>query len=187
MNIKGKKVTLRAIEEQDLELLAKWSNSPEIWHGLGGWHFPYSKLSTEQYIKNIDNNNMYNHNFAIDTEEMGFIGTTNLMNIDWKNRNAFNGIMLGDKDSRGKGYALDVVMTIMKYAFKELGLNRLDGDMIDYNERSLDFYIRKCGWVIEGRKENWFYREGKYHDKVIVGITHSQYDECIERTDYWNI
>ena len=56
MNIKGKVVTLRAIEMDDLELLAKWSNSPEIWHNLGGWHFPYSSLSTEQYIKSINNN-----------------------------------------------------------------------------------------------------------------------------------
>ena len=57
MNIKGKIVTLRAIEMDDLELLAKWSNSPEIWNMVGGWHFPYSSLSTEEYIKNINNNN----------------------------------------------------------------------------------------------------------------------------------
>ena len=41
MNIKGKVVTLRAIEIDDLELLATRSNSPEIWHNSGGWHFPY--------------------------------------------------------------------------------------------------------------------------------------------------
>ena len=55
MNIKGKVVTLRALEMQDLPLLTKWSNSPEIWYSLGGWHFPYSSLSTEEYIKNINN------------------------------------------------------------------------------------------------------------------------------------
>ena len=50
MNINGKVVTLRALEMDDLELLTKWSNSPEIWYNLGGWHFPYSSLSTEEYI-----------------------------------------------------------------------------------------------------------------------------------------
>ena len=55
MNIKGKIVTLRALEIEDLPLLTKWSNSPEIWYNLGGWHFPYSSLSTEEYIKNINN------------------------------------------------------------------------------------------------------------------------------------
>ena len=186
MNIKGKVVTLRALEMQDLPLLTKWSNSPEIWYSLGGWHFPYSSLSTEEYIKNINNSNMKLQNFAIETEEMGFIGTTNLVDIDWKNRTAFNGIMLGDKDSRGKGYALDAVMSIMRYSFKELGLHRLDGDMIAYNERSLDFYTKKCGWFIEGKKEGWFYRNGQRYDKIICGITHEQYDRHIESTRYWD-
>lgn len=129
---------------------------------------------------------MTNHNFAIETEEHGLIGTANLVNIDWKNRNAFHGMMLGDKDTRGKGYALDVVMAIMRYSFKELGLNRLDGDMIAYNERSIDFYMRKCGWQLEGRKKDWFYRNGQYYDKVICGITHQQYDEFLKNNPYWD-
>ena len=47
MNIIGKTVKLRAVEIDDLELLNKWANDPEIWYMLGGWHFPYSKNNTE--------------------------------------------------------------------------------------------------------------------------------------------
>ncbi|MCV2444693.1 GNAT family N-acetyltransferase [Acinetobacter bereziniae] len=186
MNINGKIVTLRAIELRDLPLLATWSNSPELWQNLVGWHFPYSELSTESYIKNINHNNMKYQNFAIDTDDLGLIGTINLVDIDWKNRNACNGIMLGDIGSRGKGYALDAVMTIMRYAFKELGLHRLDAEMIDYNNRSIDFYTKKCGWVIEGKKTEWIYRNGRFHDKVMCGITHAQYDENITKNNYWD-
>ncbi|EEZ1915516.1 N-acetyltransferase, partial [Escherichia coli] len=46
MNIIGKTVKLRAVEIDDLELLNKWANDPEIWYMLGGWHFPYSKNNT---------------------------------------------------------------------------------------------------------------------------------------------
>ena len=186
MNIKGKVVTLRALELDDLSLLTKWSNSPEIWYNLGGWHFPYSSLSTQEYIKNIDNNNMKFQNFAIETKEMGFIGTTNLVDIDWKNRTATNGIMLGDVDTRGKGYAMDAALTIMRYAFKELGLNRLSGEILDYNNRSIGLSTKKCGWKIEGRRAEATYRDGKYHDQVLIGITHKQYDEHIAKTNYWN-
>jgi len=121
-------------------------------------------------------------NFSIETEEMRLIGTANLVDIDWKNKNACNGIMLDDKDSLGKGYALDAVMTMMRYAFKELGLNCLDAEMIAYNERSIDFYTSKCGWVVDGKKENWFYGNGQYHDKILCGIT---YDQHVEKTKYW--
>lgn len=185
MNIIGKTVKLRAVEIDDLELLNKWANDPEIWYMLGGWHFPYSKNNTEKWIKNIDNNDSKNQIFAIETEEHGLIGTANLVNIDWKNKNAFHGIMLGNVDTRGKGYAQDVVMSLMRYAFDELGLNRLDGDMIEYNKLSINFYIKRCGWKIEGVKKEWYFRKGRYFDKVVVGITKKEYLEHIEKTKYW--
>ncbi len=185
MNIKGKSITLRAIELADVETLNQWANSPEIWEMLGGWHFPYSALNTEQWVRSINNNDQKNQVFAIETKEHGLIGTANLVNIDWKNRNAFHGMMLGNKDTRGKGYAQDTVITLMRYAFEELGLNRLDGDMIDYNKVSINFYEKKCGWVTEGIKEGWFYRNGKFHDKVVVGITKARYHEFVQSINYW--
>ena len=77
-------------------------------------------------------------------------------------------------------------MAIMRYSFKELGLHRLDAEMINYNNRSIDFYTNKCGWVVEGKKQDWFYRNGQFHDKIICGITHEQYDKHIETTKYWD-
>jgi RimJ/RimL family protein N-acetyltransferase len=185
MNIKSKLVTLRAIELSDLPLLSRWANEPLLWDMLGGWHFPYSQLNTEQWIKNINNNDAKNQIFAIDTEADGLIGTANLVNIDWKNKNAFHGMMLGDKKTHGKGYAQDTVMAIMKYAFEELGLNRLDGDMIEYNNLSINFYKKRCGWEIEGVKKDWFFRKGRFYDKVIVGISNERYKEFSEEIKYW--
>lgn len=185
MNIKGKIITLRAIDVADIETLNRWANAPEIWKMLGGWHFPYSILNTEQWVKSINNNDQKNQVFAIETKEHGLIGTANLVNIDWKNRNAFHGMMLGDKETRGKGYAQDTVMAIMRFAFDELGLQRLDGDMISSNKLSINFYTKRCGWEIEGVKKDWFYREGKFFDKVVVGITKQKYQALCAKTDYW--
>ncbi len=43
-------------------------------------------------------------------------------------------------------------MAMMRYAFKELGLHRLDAEMINYNNRSIDFYTHKCGWVLRVKR-----------------------------------
>lgn len=184
MNIKGKKIRLRAIEQEDLELLHKWANDPEINNMIGGWHFPTSKKDQQKWFESFSVSSP-NQRFAIDTEELGLIGTANLVDINWKDKNAHHGMLLGDKDIRGKGYAIDTIMSIMRYAFEELGLNRLDGSIIEYNEPSYGVYVKKCGWKDEGVQREWYFRHNKFWDKKIVGVTKKDYTELITNTNYW--
>jgi RimJ/RimL family protein N-acetyltransferase len=183
MNIHGKRVVLRAIEEADLPDLQAWANDPNIQAMLGGWHFPTSARDQQAWMASLSCQST-NQRFAIDAGELGLIGTANLVSIDWKNRNAFHGMLLGDKAS-GKGLALDTVMALMRYAFDELGLERLDGDMIEYNAPSLRLYLERCGWVREGVRERYYHRKGRWWDKVIVGITRERYLEHAAATRYW--
>ncbi|SMC40742.1 GNAT family N-acetyltransferase [Moheibacter sediminis] len=185
MNILGKNVTLRAIEKEDLPLLHKWANDPEIWAMLGGWHFPSNLDYMDKWFANLGAS-PNKQNFAIDTEEHGLIGTVNLVDIDWKNNNAFTGLQLGDKDIRGKGYGIDTFMAIQRYAFEELHLNRLDGTVIEYNEPGLGFITKHCGWKEEGRQRGWYYRKNQYWDRIIVGITREDYFELIKKNNYWD-
>ncbi|HJV74820.1 MAG TPA: GNAT family protein [Noviherbaspirillum sp.] len=186
MNIRGKTVVLRAPELRDVEKLNKWANDTEIWKLLGGWHFPYSSISTEKWIAGLNNNNPGGHVFCIDTDELGLIGTANLIQIDWRNRNAKHGAVIGDAEVRGKGFGFDTVMAVMRYAFDELGLERLDTGMVALNERSINFYTNYCGWEIEGRRKNWYYRGGRYYDKVLAGITRERYRAVVQKSGYWN-
>ncbi len=185
MNIHGKIVQLKAIEVSDLEMLNKWGNDPEIQYWLGGWHFPTNMNDIQKWHSSL-NVQSTNQRFSIYTEELGLIGTANLVDIDWKNKNALHGMLLGDKEIRGKGFAVDTVMAIMKYAFEELGLERLDGCMIEYNAASLKMYIEKCGWKKEGVQRKWYFRKNQYWDKIIVGITREDYFELLSQNNYWN-
>ena len=185
MNILGKKVLIRAIEQEDLDLLHQWANDPEIWYQLGGWHFPSNRQLQQAWFESLSPQSL-DQRFAITTPDLGLIGMANLVEIDWKNNHAFHGMMLGDKDIRGKGYGIDTIMAMMRYAFGELHLKRLDGSMIEYNEVSLNIYLNKCGWSVEGRQRNWYFRKGRYWDKVLVGVTAEDYQALVERTGYWN-
>ncbi|OWW18570.1 GNAT family N-acetyltransferase [Noviherbaspirillum denitrificans] len=186
MNIHGKRVVLRAPEMRDAETLNDWANDTDVWKIMGGWHFPYSRQSTEKWILNQDNANLAGHRFCVEAEDLGLIGTASLINIDWKNRHAWHGMMLGRAQARGKGFGLDTVMAVMRYAFDELGLVRLDSAVMETNTRSLGFYTESCGWEVEGRRKNWFFGDGKYHDQIMIGITRESYRELIERTGYWH-
>ncbi len=185
MIIEGKRVILRAIENKDLSLLQNWSNNPEIQYGLGGWHFPSSMDIMNRWFESIQGDEL-NQRYAIDTEKHGLIGTANLVNINWKDRNAFTGMLIGDKDIRGQGYGTDSVMTLMRYTFEELGLERLDSTMIENNKASLKLYLGKCGWTEEGRKKNWYWRQNRYWDKIVVGITREDYFDLVNESCYWD-
>ncbi|MFT3733885.1 MAG: GNAT family protein [Rhodocyclaceae bacterium] len=184
MNILGNKVTLRAIEESDLPQLHAWSNDPELWAMLGGWHFPGSLASTRQWFESLARDPL-NQRFAIETREDGLVGTANLVDIDWKNNHAFHGMMLGSPAVRGKGIGVDTIMAVMRYAFDELHMARLDGSMIEYNTASLHVYCEKCAWQIEGRQRNWYFRKGRYWDRIQVGVTREDYAALVARTRYW--
>lgn len=183
MNIKGKVVTLRAIEIEDLEMMREMLNDPEIESLVVGWAFPVSKYQQQQwYEDNINDNN--NQRFIIETEEDGPIGIATLLNIDWKNRKAAHGIKLSNKERRSKGIGTDTVMAIMKYAFDELQLNRLDGSWFDDNIASKKLYF-KCGWSVEGTIRKCIFKNGEFRDLDIVGILKEDYHKLVRNNKYW--
>lgn len=174
MNLYGEKVILRALEPEDMEILRNIANDPEVENLVGGWSFPICKKTQMDWYESIINNKN-NLRFAIETKDEGVIGMADLKNIDWKNRIAFHGIKIGNKDYRGKGYGKDVVFTIMKYAFEELQLNRLDANILEYNIASKNLYVDKCGWKIEGVRRNYIFKGNKYHNQYMVGILKEEY------------
>lgn len=185
MNIKGKSVILRAVEESDLSTLHRWANDIETQDIIGNVHFPSSLDFHRAWFQNLKNEPL-NQRFAIQAPDGSLIGLSSLINIDWRNNHAWHGVMLGEANVRGKGYGADAVMATMRYAFEELHFERLDGSIIEYNATSHAFYCGKLGWKEEGRQRNWYYRKGRYWDRIIVGMTRQDYFELVEARGYWN-
>ena len=185
MNIKGKLLTLRAIEHEDLHTLHGWANDPVTQDGIGEIHFPSSLDLHEAWFANLKSDHL-NQRLVVETPERAIIGLSSIIKIDWRNRHAWHGLVIGDSSHRGKGYGIDAIMATMRYAFDELGLERLDGSMIEYNSQSIATYCGpKLGWREEGRKKNYFYRKGRFWEQVIVGVTRADYQAVVAATNYW--
>lgn len=185
MIIKGNIVTLRAMSEKDLQLVCDMFNDPELENLVVGWSFPISYEQQKKWFENHFNDNA-NFRFIIETKEDGAIGVATLTGIDWKNRRATHGIKLASLKSRTRGVGTDTVMAIMRYAFDELGLHRLDGSWFEFNTASKKLYT-KCGWSVEGIRKEYVYKRGEFRDLTIVGILESDYRGLINRTHYWNV
>ena len=180
MNLVGKKVMLRAMEPEDMELLRETVNDPEIERMVGGWSFPVSKYQQMKWYEQVvgDQRNLRFIVETLDTKET--IGMVNLVDIDWKNRSAFHGIKLKREAPKRHGYATDAVITLMEYAFEELQLVRLDGSWVEYNTASISLY-KKCGWKIEGTKEKSVFHQGRYYSMYFGGILAEDYRRMKEQ------
>ena len=175
MNIAGRTVLLRAIEIEDLPVLHRWSNDPEVQNSLGGWHFPLSKAALQRWVEHFRHDGA-DQRFIVDGAEAGPVGLVTLTSINWKDRNAFHGLLIGERDQRRKGFAADALFTIMRYAFEELGLQRLDTTIVEYNNASLALHVNKCGWREEGRKKEAVFRQNRFWSNILLGMTRGDYE-----------
>lgn len=166
-------VTLREVKESDLELINKWSNDKELWNSLCGWHLIFTKYDTKNWFINLSKKENYIF-YVIEYSDIGAVGTISLSNINWKDRTAYYGIMIGEKNARNKGIATIALNLIEEYSFLELGLNRLESDIISFNKVSLNFHITN-GWCLEGEKRNSIFKNGKYHNQMIISKLRSDF------------
>lgn len=174
MNLKGEKVFLRAIEKEDMEFLREMINNPELERNVVGWSFPISKYEQEKWFESqVQNKDNIRYIIEVDGERIGVVTITN---IDWKNRKACHGIKLCNDKIKGKGYGTDTVMTIMKYAFEELQLNKLYSTILDYNIPSMNLY-KKCGWSVDGVLRESTFKGNQYVNEMAVSILKKDYEE----------
>jgi RimJ/RimL family protein N-acetyltransferase len=105
--------------------------------------------------------------FAVETKDGGLIGATNFHRPHDENRNAWLGITIGEKDYWAKGYGTDTVITLCRFGFDEMNLERIALTVDEDNARGIAAY-RKCGFVEEGRHRHARYRRGRYIDWLIM-------------------
>lgn len=184
MELVGKKVVLRAIEETDCEMLRQMTNDPFFESRIVGWSFPVSKAKQDEWFRRYADGNDHVR-YVIDTQEYGPIGLTGLRDIDWKNREATGyGIRIVRRDLHGKGFGTDAYMTLLRYAFEELNLNRVNGSALAGNTASLRM-MEKVGYKIEGTKRRAVYKGGTYHDVILLAVLKDDYDFAAKETGYW--
>ncbi len=175
--ISGSRIVLREYRKEDLEYMRKWVNDPAVVDNLSDiFLFPHTLTGTENFL-NSKLEGKGNQGFVIaDKETQSYIGQIDLINIDWKNRVAKMGIVIGDPQNQGQGYGTEAIGLLQTFVFERLNLNRLELDVHDYNQNAYHCYLR-CGFVEEGRIRQNFFSNGRYTDTIIMGILKSEYEQ----------
>ncbi|MDE2188612.1 MAG: GNAT family N-acetyltransferase [Patescibacteria group bacterium] len=170
--LKGKKTTLRPILESDIPLLMKWINDPEVRRFVKRV-FPAMESDERDWIKRLHDKS--GSDIAIMIEVKGKpIGTMGIHGINWKDRTATTGALIGEKNYWGKGYGTDAKMVLLDYAFNVLNLRKIMSRVFAFNYRSLRYSLH-CGYKIEGRLKRQRFSEGRYWDEIILGLFKSDW------------
>ena len=98
------------------------------------------------------------------TVEGRLIGSAFLCNIDWLNRYAGSGMMIGERSEWGKGYGSEVVRLRTDFAFRELGLESLGTSSIDTNV-GMRRALERSGYRQIGARHHRFLISGAWHDE----------------------
>ena len=168
--LEGDRLYLREVRPTDVnENYYRWMNDPEVTASLESRFYPNSMEQLREYVnaKLGDRNNVF---LAIILKEGDrHIGNIKLGPINWIHRFADVGLLIGEKDCWGKGYASEAIRLVVDYAFLQLNLHKLTASMYEDNHGSLKAFQR-AGFQVEGVRKQIFYYRGKYVDSILVGV-----------------
>jgi RimJ/RimL family protein N-acetyltransferase len=176
--LKGQKVVLRPVEESDVPRLQLWINDPEVIRGTLQY-LPRSESHEREWLERLqkDPSAIF---LAIETLEGRHIGSTGIFGISWRDRTAHTGMMIGEKDCWGKGYATDAKMILLNYAFDTMNLRKMCSAALEFNQASVTYNLH-CGYREEGRRRQQYFRDGRCWDEIIIACFREDWFPIWER------
>jgi RimJ/RimL family protein N-acetyltransferase len=167
--LKGQYTALRAIEKEDLPDLLAWRNEPK----LRRYFREYRELNFQQQMDWFDskvNNDIGTRMFAIMDSHEKLLGAAGLCYIDWINRTADFSIYIG-KDALyiDELLAPDAAKVMIKYAFEELGLNRLWSEIYSFDQAKVNFF-NSLGFCLDGTHRQTHWADRKWHDSFYFSL-----------------
>lgn len=165
--IKGERVALRPVDVTDGETIWSWHREHEF-TVLDGHIYPPTLAATRDWLLSLPSPAFHNVTFAIEREDGVLMGYTSLKRVEPEDRNAEFGIALGP-EYWNQGYGTDATRTMLRFAFMEINLHRVLLRVLDDNARARRVY-EKCGFVVEGRLREARFSNGRWHDKIVMGI-----------------
>lgn len=173
------RIYLRALEPDDYLVSVKWRNDPEIQQMIGGHSYFVSPETEKKWVMDSINSRDRTVLAICLVENDKYIGNVMLQEIDWINRTGRVPLMIGDKSEWHKGYALEARMMMLRFAFEERGLHRIYAYILESNKASIKLHER-CGFKKEGLFRQSVYKNGQYHNQVIMGVIKEEFYQAYE-------
>jgi diamine N-acetyltransferase len=169
------KIFLRMVEPEDATKLLLWENNPENWK-VTDTEVPFSLHAIHQLIEQqqqIRTTGQLRMMICLNHDSKEPVGAIDLYDVDFKNKNASVGILIGELQNRGKGYARDALNLIINYARHNLSLFNLVCSIQSTNKESIQLF-ESIGFLKVGCRREWFLINNKRVDEILFQL-------CLEK------
>jgi len=168
-------VQIRAVEPEDLELLYKWENNPQLW-SVGNTRNPYSKFALKQYILNSSSDLYENKQLRlmmVCKQTGATVGTVDLFDFDIHNSKIALGLFV-DESFQGNGFAKYSLQLVEEYVFEYLKLNQLYMHISANNSASTNMF-EKLNYNKTAYLQQWIKTIDGYEDIVLFQLFLTDY------------
>jgi RimJ/RimL family protein N-acetyltransferase len=175
MDMTGELVRLRAFYAEDAERMAEILSDPEVARFAGSpMLFPQSPDRVREWATSL-RPDLYR--WALEElEDRTLIGDVTLNRMDFRNRNCWFGIVIGPPERWDRGYGTEATMLTTRFAFRQLGMEKVYLAVCDGNDRGKRTY-EKAGYRTEGELPRHHLLEGRLVTSYVMAAyrSHSLY------------
>lgn len=169
----GKNILIRSLQQSDYKIFLEWQELDELNRYFPNKNF-LSEIKNKSWVnsKISDKNGLY---FIImDAKDKTNIGITILENIDKKNLIASWGIYIAQKRFMKKEYVFEASNLILNFAFKNLGMIKVNGCSLANNIQGRNFH-KKLGFKEEAIFNNQILIDDYYVDLIWISLNYENY------------
>jgi RimJ/RimL family protein N-acetyltransferase len=163
----GNKCFLSPVSLEDVERYTEWVNDLEIGQFVLFSAMVFDVTKEREALQELMKNSVVFGIVEKDTNKV--IGNCGLHAVNEVHRHAQFGIFIGEKTYWNQGIGTEATSLILDYGFNVLNLNNISLEVVSYNKRATRSY-EKVGFKYLGKRRNYAFMAGKYHDVLIYDI-----------------
>jgi ribosomal-protein-alanine N-acetyltransferase len=175
VELKGERIVLRGLVEEDAEEFARVANNKKIARNMGeGFCYPYTLEDAKDWIKVANEGKKKDKSFVIIFEGDIVGGVNFTLKEGIRSGDTAGGYWIGE-EFWGKGIATEAWSLVRDYAFENFDIRRFSAGSYSWNKAS-HRVLEKCGMKKEGVIRDAIIRFGEVCDDVRFGITRSEWE-----------
>ncbi len=166
----GPRVRLTALRPEDTPAVVRWYEDSDFTrHYDAEPAFPRTSARLQTYLTDASKaENGYIFGIRLHHSD-DLIGLIELDSILWSSRASWLAVGIGEAAYRGQGYGGEALGLMLRFAFHEINLHRVQLSVFSYNERAIRLYER-LGFMREGVMREFLQRDGQRFDLLVYGL-----------------